>query len=1185
VVLTTTRDEGVAKIMGAVEAYNLATLGDEFIKEIIETRAFSLQKEEERPVILVNLVGDIVKRCRGSPLAATALGSVLRTKTSEEEWKAISSRSNICTEESGILPILKLSYNDLSPQMKQCFAFCAVFPKDYKIIVDKLIQLWIAHGFIQDQKEVSLETIGKRIFNELASRSFFVDVKQAKVRTDNTLGSYSKHTCQIHDLMHDVALSAMENECALALEKPSQIEWLPDSARHVLMSCEDAGSVLNDSLAKRSPAIQTLLCDCSMDSLQHLSKYRSLKALKFYTRRTPIPLKSKHLHQLRYLDLSGSDIKALPEDISILYNLQTLNVSGCEELLRLPRQMKYMTALRHLYTDDCPVMESMPGDLGKLVSLQTLTRFVAGPTTSECSDVGELQQLNLGGQLELNQLENATEKAAKAASIGKKKELRELKLKWTVGCEGDAKVLEALKPHAGLQGIEIQSYGGTTFPTWMAMLRNLVEMHISNCEKLQWLFSCASSFTFPNLKEFTLQNLECLERWCDVSSEEQGQEIIFPQLEKLSIVGCAKLTVLPEAALLGESYGTMARSAFPALKVLCLKALASFCKWEAAEGTERGHVIFPNLEELTIDSCPVLIGLPEAPFGGDYSMARSAFPALKVLCLKALASFCKWEAAEGTERGHAIFPNLEELTIDSCRVLTGLPEAPFGGDYSMARSTFPALKVLCLKALASFHKWEAAEGTERGHIIFPNLEELTIVLCPVLTGLPEAPFGGDYSMARSTFPALKFLKLQELDSFERMDAVEAPEGDEIMFPQLEKLYVVGCKKATTLSGQQKVCPKLITEANSPKLSVLQIEGSEEDMFMWVARHMTSLTSLDLWSSKDMELAAADNRFRFTQVVDAMEKGNHNDFPLTHLKLTELKSGGTELYAFFVQLQHLEINGCAALVYWPEKEFQSMVFLKSLVIKNCNELVGYAQSPTAEPSTTSESSIQLLPRLESLTIEYCESMVEVFRLPASLREMDFTRCDKLKSVFSRRLQQEQSAASILQGPSPIYSEVSSSPAVARAEHLPFPCLEEIKIFWCDSFTGVLYLPPSLKKILIYGCGGLRSVESQSGEFPSLEHLYITDCKTVSSLPDGPQAYSSLQRLSIENCPGLKRLPTCLQQRLSSLEYKELDARYEGMHVSVSTSIILSRISATNSDMLPYTNINTYKFSVTPFVTRA
>uniref|UniRef100_A0ACD5UK83 Uncharacterized protein n=1 Tax=Avena sativa TaxID=4498 RepID=A0ACD5UK83_AVESA len=56
VVLTTTRDNVVAKIIGTVEAYNLGGLGGQYITEIIETTAFSrLKKEEERPSVLVNM--------------------------------------------------------------------------------------------------------------------------------------------------------------------------------------------------------------------------------------------------------------------------------------------------------------------------------------------------------------------------------------------------------------------------------------------------------------------------------------------------------------------------------------------------------------------------------------------------------------------------------------------------------------------------------------------------------------------------------------------------------------------------------------------------------------------------------------------------------------------------------------------------------------------------------------------------------------------------------------------------------------------------------------------------------------------------------------------------------------------------------------------------------------------------
>jgi hypothetical protein len=185
--------------------------------------------------------------------------------------------------------------------MKQCFSFCAVFPKDYVICVDKLIHLWIANGFIQEQEEVRLETIGKQIFNELASRSFFQNDKQVR---DEKNQEYSRVTCQIHDLMHDVASSTMRKECATITDKPSRTQWLPESAWHLFLSCRKPETILNYSLKKRWPTIQTLLCDSYMEcSLQHLSKYSSVRALQLYTWRESFPLNRKYLHHLRYLDL------------------------------------------------------------------------------------------------------------------------------------------------------------------------------------------------------------------------------------------------------------------------------------------------------------------------------------------------------------------------------------------------------------------------------------------------------------------------------------------------------------------------------------------------------------------------------------------------------------------------------------------------------------------------------------------------------------------------------------------------------------------------------------------------------------------------------------------------------------------------------------------------------------------
>ncbi|KAG2625030.1 hypothetical protein PVAP13_3KG161827 [Panicum virgatum] len=413
--------------------------------------------------------------------------------------------------------------------MRQCFALCAMFPKDYEIDVEMLIQLWMANGFIPEQQgEEHPEISGKNIFIELASRSFFQNVKG--IPFEFTDAGISRVTCMIHDLMHDVALDSMGKECAAVAAQPSQSEDFPYSARHLLLSVNEPDTFLNASLEKGSSVIQTLICEKKVDKdLQHLSKYSSARALtlELWSKRASL-LKPKCLHHLRYLDLSKSDISSLPEDISILYHLQTLNLSYCRSLKRLPKGMKYMTALRHLYTHECWNLKGMPTDLRYLTSLQTLTCFVAG-AGSGCSKVGELRRLDdLGGQLELTQLENVKEADAYAGNLENKKKLARLTLRWTDNDKEaqncDKEVLEGLKPHGGLKVLRIYSYNGDTCPTWMSELQGIVELVLSDCKKLQ---KVPAIWQLPALKVLCLYRLPNCETWWDKRGTRRKSSISF----------------------------------------------------------------------------------------------------------------------------------------------------------------------------------------------------------------------------------------------------------------------------------------------------------------------------------------------------------------------------------------------------------------------------------------------------------------------------------------------------------------------------------------------------------------------------------------------------------------------------------------------------------------------------------
>ncbi|CAD6252606.1 unnamed protein product [Miscanthus lutarioriparius] len=979
-ILTTTRDKEIAEFMGTVannsswknKYHDVAILDIEFIHEIIETRAFGLQKT--KPEELVKLVRPIAERCVGSPLAAKALGSVLCNKTTKEEWEDILHRSRICDDETGILPILKLSYNDLPTDMKQCFAFCAMYPKDYQIDVEELIQLWMANGYISDQNKVPAETMGKRIVNEMVSRSFFQYEEQRRI-------GYSSTTfVKIHDLMHDVALSASEKECVCITDEFIQSgEIVPSAARHIQFQSSMDKKELNflfGTTREMFPPIQTMIFHRSQyyhQDVLHSSKFSSLRALSMPGSGAALSIKPKHMCHLRYLDLSNNRvIKALPDDTSILYSLQTLNLSGCEDLRRLPKQMKHMSSLRHLYTDGCTKLECMPPELGRITSLRTITWFVVGSGLN-CSSLGELKDLNIGGSLMLKQLENVTvRRNAKAANLENKKELRQLSLEWTSGKEDEQQcheVLQSLEAHDGLLALEIYSYQGTSFPSWMGMLKNMVELRLSNCNnveqlpeleqlaelqvlhlqrlgKLQFLCSICTSSTFGKLKDLKLVNLQVFDRFWEAT---HGATVAFPQLEILHIEGCKNLAALPEASVLREAYG--------------------------------------------------------------------------------------------------------------------------GGDYTAACSAFRALKKLRLEDLNSFERWGSALEIEEEHALFPLLEILVIMKCPKLTTLPRAP-------------KVKELVLREAN---------------------QQISLGGIKNMTSLA--------------SLSLKGVKLDDKEE----W--DHPSSVV--------DMKLLSCSLFFQPRALA---------------------------LWVCYGQLQHLTIVSCDELVSWPEKVFQSLISLRRLRIYNCNNLIGYAAANAPDQETSGRS--RLLPHLEFLEISLCGSLVEVFNSPA-LKTMLVEGCCKLESLYGRQqLNQEASSTHDVAASTPV--EEKLSPWADPDKLLP-SSLESLIILDCDGLLEVVNLPSSLRQIHIGSCSKLRFISGQVDalqylaiatcpelrslctiHLSALEYLGLRGCKSLASLPSGPEPheYSSLHELTIRECPGIKSLPSALQQRLDSdLEYMDLDSHLE------------------------------------------
>ncbi|CAA7405350.1 unnamed protein product [Spirodela intermedia] len=130
---------------------------------------------ERCPPELEKMGKEMVRRCRGMPRAVLVLGGLVSERErTRYEWEAL--RRRLTQELSAdtnemVKNIQGLSYDDLSGDLKICFLYMGLFPAEMEIDATKLVQLWVAEGFIQQANGLTLEETAERHLEELANRS------------------------------------------------------------------------------------------------------------------------------------------------------------------------------------------------------------------------------------------------------------------------------------------------------------------------------------------------------------------------------------------------------------------------------------------------------------------------------------------------------------------------------------------------------------------------------------------------------------------------------------------------------------------------------------------------------------------------------------------------------------------------------------------------------------------------------------------------------------------------------------------------------------------------------------------------------------------------------------------------------------------------------------------------------
>ncbi|WMV43261.1 hypothetical protein MTR67_036646 [Solanum verrucosum] len=578
---------------------------------------------------------EIVKKSGGVPLAAKTLGGLLRFKREEREWEHVRDSEiwNLPQDERSIMPALRLSYHHLPLDLRQCFAYCAVFPKDTEMEKEKLISLWMAHGFLLSKGNMELEDVGDEVWKELYLRSSFQEIE---VR-------YGKTYFKMHDLIHDLATSLFS-----ANTSSSNIREI--NYTHMMMSIG-----FSEVVSSYSPSL--------------LQKFVSLRVLNLsYSKFEKLTSSIGDVVHLRYLDLSGSNMCSLPKQLCKLQNLQTLDLHNCLSLCCLPKETSKLGSLRNLLLDGCDKLTSMPPRIGSLTCLKTLGQFVVG--RKKGYQLGELGSLNLYGSIEIRHLERVkNDEDAKEANLYAKGNLHSLSIIWNYPHRYESeevKVLEALKPHSNLTCLRIYGFRGTHLPEWMnhSVLKNIVSIVIDDCR------NCLCLPPFGDLP--CLESLELCWGSADVEYVEEvdidvhSTRIRFPSLRKLVICAFRNLKGLVKKEG-GEQFPVLEE-----MEILCcpiltlssnLRALTSLTISYNEKATSFPEEMFKNLANLKYLKISEFKNLKELP------TSLASLNALKSLQFE----YC--DALESIpEEGVKGLTSLSELTLLNCMMLKCLPE-------------------------------------------------------------------------------------------------------------------------------------------------------------------------------------------------------------------------------------------------------------------------------------------------------------------------------------------------------------------------------------------------------------------------------------------------------------------------------------------------------------------------------
>ncbi|XP_062186347.1 disease resistance protein Pik-2-like [Phragmites australis] len=611
-IIVTTRIEMVAKSCSPASVsghyiHQMEPLKLEDSTKLFLSRAFG-SVDTSYPKELEGVMGNILKKCGGLPLAIVSIASILaghRSSKSKDKWdtvcKSIGSQMESNPTLMWMRHIITLSYNHLPHELKGFMMYLSIFPEDYEIRKDRLLRRWIAEGLVLEKRGMTLMEVAESYFDELVSRNM---VEPHFGYNDMV------ESCRVHLMLLDVMVSKSLESNFVNLLGGQYAAMSYDRIRRLSIQGDDDRRPQGADRHKKKMAGHGIegmdvehVRSLSMFQLQtnklldHLYKFSLLRVLDLEDCEG---LTNHHmryvcrLYLLRFLSVKGTNISKMPRQVGNLEHLQTLDARlTC--LDGLPETMTNLEKLERIefkHKKRWDVMWNLPRGLSKMKALREVGFALLRNDVQVVQELGELKQLQYIGMSIEDCQDNAAVLQQLGLSLSKMYSLRRLGIS-NRNSNGKMTFLYNLPTWPRLlRYLRIEGVLDSGLPSWIGSLTYLVEFRIMRARLVDdQLFGVLCKL--PNLKSIWMQwkcyndevlvvrknhsfpvlsNLKVTAEMPKVLRFEQGSMAQLETLEmkfknaQRSIVGIEHLAKLKEVRLSGNKDNPSLHRALDQLK-------------------------------------------------------------------------------------------------------------------------------------------------------------------------------------------------------------------------------------------------------------------------------------------------------------------------------------------------------------------------------------------------------------------------------------------------------------------------------------------------------------------------------------------------------------------------------------------------------------------------------------------